>query len=424
MKKQLFRLMNGIVLMLTTSGWAQTLDCTITASSNPICLGDTAILSVSSNPLETVFWSDGTVGFDSLAVHPTQTATYDVIISDGTNSCSQSVTIQVNNPQINAGQDQQVCAGSQFTLTATGATTYSWNNGVINGQPFTFTTEGYYTVVGTDAFGCSNTAAVYLDLIQPTTSTISPVACNFYTAPDGATYTISGNYTAVIPNSVGCDSTITINLTVNNANSGTDTKVVCDSLVWIDGNTYTSDNSTATFVLQNISGCDSVVTLNLTINKLTSLDAGQDVSVCLGESVILSASGAETYVWSGGVNNGVEFSPPTGTNTYVVTGTDANGCSATDEVSVEVKGCFDLPVGFSPNGDNANDTWSVGGLWKYPDAQILVYDRWGQKVYEGNSTSAPWDGKYNNNELPTADYYYVIDLGNGETFNGVVTLKR
>jgi gliding motility-associated-like protein len=45
-------------------------------------------------------------------------------------------------------------------------------------------------------------------------------------------------------------------------------------------------------------------------------------------------------------------------------------------------------------------------------------------VYEGSSASTSWDGKYNEKDLPTADYYYVIELGNGDKYNGVVTLKR
>lgn len=214
MKKQQRKLVLLFSILISVWSYGQTLDCTVTASSNPICLGDTAILSVNSNPLETVYWSDGSVGLDSIEVFPTQTTTYDVIISDGVNSCTQSITVVVNNPQINAGQDQQVCAGTQFTLTATGAITYSWDNGVINGQPFTFTTEGYYTVIGTDALGCSNTVSVFLDLIQPSSSSISPIACNSYTAPDGVIYTTSGNYSAIIPNLVGCDSTISINLLI------------------------------------------------------------------------------------------------------------------------------------------------------------------------------------------------------------------
>jgi gliding motility-associated-like protein len=396
----------------------------ITTSNAAICLGDTSILTVSTPINYSIWWSDGTVNIDSIIVNPIQTTTWDVTVSDGVSFCNDSITIQVNNPQINAGQDQQVCSGSQFTLTATGATTYSWDNGVINGQPFTFTNEGYYTVVGTDTLGCSNTAAVYLDLIQPTTNTISPEACNSYTAPDGTTYSISGNYTAVIPNSVGCDSTITINLTVNYSNTGTDTKVVCDSLVWIDGNTYASDNSTATFVLQNVLGCDSIVTLNLTINKLTGLNAGDDINACRGDNITLSASGAIIYDWTGSVINGVPFVPPVGTNIYTVTGTDNNGCSATDALTVLVEYCLDISGGISPNGDNANDTWTINGLNQYPDSKVYVFDRWGQKVFSGDATNPTWNGTYEGKELPTADYYYIIELGNGEKLNGVVTLKK
>lgn len=85
---------------------------------------------------------------------------------------------------------------------------------------------------------------------------------------------------------------------------------------------------------------------------------------------------------------------------------------------------FAIPGGLSPNGDLVNDSWEIDGLLDYPDAQVLVFNRWGQQVYSGNSTSAPWDGTHKGNDLPTADYYYIIELGNGEKFNGVVTLKR
>jgi gliding motility-associated-like protein len=398
------------------------LNAEISANPNIICLGDTSILKV--NPIGSVdiWWSDGTINIDSLVVFPVQSTEYSVIISDGIGFCTNTFNLQVNNPQISAGQDQQICAGTQFTLTATGADSYNWDNGITNGLPFTFTTEGYYTVIGTDALGCSNTAAIYLDLISPTSSSLTPITCNTYTAPDGAIYNVSGAYTAVIPNAVGCDSTITINLTVHLSNSGTDNRTICDSLIWIDGITYYSDNNSTTFTVQNSNGCDSVVTLNLTVNKLTSLVAGADLTVCKGESVTLIASGPEIISWNGGVSNGVAFVPSA--NSYFVTGTDANGCQATDEVNLIIEDCFSIPPAFSPNGDNANDTWNVTGLGNYKDSEIQVYDRWGQKVFSGNSSSAYWDGKLNGNELPSADYYYIVTLGNGENFNGVVTLKR
>jgi len=371
-----------------------------------------------------IWWSDGTTNQSSIQVQPTQTTMYSVTVSDGVGTCTDSITIQVNNPQINAGSDLSVCEGETATLTATGADTYAWDNGVVNGQPFTPIVDGYYTVTGTDTLGCSNTVSVFLDVLQPTSSTITPVSCDTYTAPDNEVYTNSGQYTAIIPNAAGCDSTITINLTVNNSNSGTDAKTACDSYTWIDGNTYTASTTSPTFTLQNANGCDSVVTLNLIINKLQGLNAGDDITACQGDNITLAASGATTYSWTGGATNAVAFIPPTGTTIYTVTGTDDNGCTATDAVSVLVEYCLDIPGGISPNGDNANDTWTIIGLDQYPDAKVLVFDRWGQKVFSGDATNATWNGTYEGKELPTADYYYIIELGNGEKFNGVVTLKR
>jgi gliding motility-associated-like protein len=85
---------------------------------------------------------------------------------------------------------------------------------------------------------------------------------------------------------------------------------------------------------------------------------------------------------------------------------------------------FAIPGGLSPNGDGNNDSWDIQGLVDYPDASVTVFDRWGQKVYSGTSQDIVWDGTSNGRECPTADYYYVIDLGNGQTYNGVVTLKK
>lgn len=85
---------------------------------------------------------------------------------------------------------------------------------------------------------------------------------------------------------------------------------------------------------------------------------------------------------------------------------------------------FAIPGGLSPNGDGNNDSWDIQGLVDYPDASVTVFDRWGQKVYSGTSQDPAWDGTTDGRECPTADYYYVIDLGNGQTYNGVVTLKK
>jgi hypothetical protein len=105
---------------------------------------------------------------------------------------------------------------------------------------------------------CSNTYSV-----------ISESICNSYTAPDGQVYTNSGNYTAVIPNSTGCDSTISINLTVLNSTTSNQNIISCESYLAPDGQEYTSSGIYQA-IIPNSNGCDSTITIDLTINSPTS----------------------------------------------------------------------------------------------------------------------------------------------------------
>ena len=114
---------------------------------------------------------------------------------------------------------------------------------------------------------------------NPTTSSTNVTNCNSYTW-NGTTYNTSGTYTYQTTNSNGCDSTATLNLTINNANSGTDTQVACEPYTWIDGVTYTSSNNTATFTLTNSNNCDSLVTLNLTIDSVIYSDTTEVITTC------------------------------------------------------------------------------------------------------------------------------------------------
>ena len=128
-----------------------------------------------------------------------------------------------------------------------------------------------------------------------TSSTINQTVCDSYTAPDGQVYTTSGVKTAIIPNVVGCDSTITINLTINNSTTGIDTKTACGSFTWIDGNTYSTSNNTATHIITAgaANGCDSTVTLNLTVNQPTA----QTITISTCDSY--TAPDGQVYTTSG-----------------------------------------------------------------------------------------------------------------------------
>ena len=160
---------------------------------------------------------------------------------------------------------------------------------------------------------CTATSDVVVTEVSASSSTDPHQECESFTWIDGNTYTESNNIaTFVIPNAAGCDSTITLDLTILSPSSSTDTQEECEEFTWIDGNTYTESNNTATFVIPNAVGCDSTITLNLTINNLTTLDAGVDQTVCEGTDVTLTATGASVYDWDNGVQNGVAFSAQLG----------------------------------------------------------------------------------------------------------------
>lgn len=146
-----------------------------------------------------------------------------------------------------------------------------------------------------------------------TTDTIS--ACDSYTWIDGNTYTSSTNTPSLtLVSAIGCDSVVNLDLTLNFASSSTDFQYACDTLVWLDGNTYTSNNTTSTWMISNVFGCDSLITLNLTIGDvntdvdnnsptLTATDAGaqyQWLDCVNGNSVIPGETGQSFTATSNG----------------------------------------------------------------------------------------------------------------------------
>jgi hypothetical protein len=118
------------------------------------------------------------------------------------------------------------------------------------------------------------------------------IACDSYTwMQNSMTYTTSGMYNDTVTNAAGCDSVITLDLTINQSTASTDVQIACDSYTWIQNNmTYTTTgmyNDTVT----NAAGCDSVITLDLTIDQ-------NDVSVTVnGDSISANNSNADSYQW-------------------------------------------------------------------------------------------------------------------------------
>jgi gliding motility-associated-like protein len=150
------------------------------------------------------------------------------------------------------------------------------------------------------------------------------------------------------------------------------------------------------------------------------------------------SSGAVSYEWDFGDLIGTSSQedpsytyPPLISGTYFVTLVVSSALGCKDSITSVVQLINNspgvnviIPTGFSPNNDSDNDDWTIYGIENYPNSKILVFNRWGLKVFEGNEFSPTWNGVYQGEILPTADYYYIVELSDGRKFNGVVTIKQ
>ncbi|MGN6568027.1 MAG: gliding motility-associated C-terminal domain-containing protein [Flavipsychrobacter sp.] len=296
-------------------------------SSQSICAGSTVTLTAHGGT--SYVWSPSSTTGSTLSITPTATTKYYITGIDA-NGCSDAdtATITVNaRPTVSAGPDKSICNGSSTTLNATGATSYSWSPSFglscVNcaspvASPSVSTT---YVVTGTNANGCTNT-----DTVVVTVTSVGAVNAG----PDKAIC-------------IGSSTLLSGTGAVSYSWSPT-TGLSCSTCAVPTA----SPSSTTTYILSgtNINGCISTDTVVVKVNPLPSINAGTDKSICAGGSTTLSASGGSTYLWTPttGLSCSTCINPvatPSVTTTYVVVGTDSNGCAKADTVVVNVN---PLPV--------------------------------------------------------------------------------
>lgn len=358
------------------------------SNTGPYCAGTTIQLNAGGTGT-TYAWT-GPGGFTSSAQNPSLPATvaasgtYNLTVTSAGCSSSSSTSVTVNPlPIVNAGPDQTLCQGSQATLSASGATGYVWTGGVVDGVPFTPPAGSTsYTVTGT-SLGCSSTDQVNITVnpsppveagmdqtvCEGTQITLTGTGATTYVWDNGVTqgtaftpplgttiYTVTGT-------SASCVSTDQVSVTVNPlpaVNAGLD-QTVCDgtmitliasgatSYVWSNGISqgvpFIPITGTTTYTVTGTSlGCSANDQVSVAVNLLPPVNAGPDQTICVGAAITLSASGANTYTWDNGVDQGVPFSPPVGIQTYTVTGTSM-GCSSSDQVLVTVNALPNVSAG-------------------------------------------------------------------------------
>jgi hypothetical protein len=272
-------------------------------------------------------------------------------------------------------------ATSEFTLVRQASITNGETTWAIA------TTEWDVYPQNTTTFLGSHTAA---SCCINTFSSLSVTNCETYFWDlAGQTYTSSGSYNDTIPNAAGCDSIITLNLTILNSTTGTDTRTECNSYTWIDGNTYTASNNTATYNLVGgaANGCDSLVTLDLTINSVTDISTSTS-----GVTVTANNSGA-TYQWLDCNNNNAVIAGEIGQSfTAIANGDyaveitengciDTSACTAITTVGI-IENSFGDELVVYPNPTNGGLSINLGSSCE--NAQVIITDISGKLIESKN----------------------------------------
>ncbi len=278
------------------------------SGTSPICKGASTTLTASGG--STYLWNNGLGTGAVKTVTPDSTTTY-IVTGTAANGCDNIAQYQVivnPLPNVDAGTDLTVCTGNSATLTATGANTYSWNNGLGTGATKTVSPSSttQYIVTGTDGNGCVNKDTV---IVNVNASLVVSAGSNVtICAGQSTTLTATGASTYTWDNSLGNGAVKTVSPTVT-----------------------TTYNVTGTS-----GGCSSSASVTVTVNPTPTVNAGADVTICSGQSTTIAATGASSFTWDNGLGAGASHSvSPTSQTTYTVTGTTA-GCSATDQITVNV----------------------------------------------------------------------------------------
>lgn len=396
-----------------------TLPVVTAGADTSFCAGSSTTICASG--ASTYTWTPATGLSSTNTACPTSagmtTITY-TVTGTAANSCKNTDQVIVTVkplPTVNAGTDQSICAGSSASLLASGGTSYNWtpagslSNSTASNPSASPSSTTTYTVTGTGANGCRNndnvivtvnsipviTASADVTICAGSNATLSATGGTNYTwsPATGLSSTTSSNpvssatttttYTVTGTSSAGCRNSDQVIVNVNplpTVTAGMDVSICIGSSITLSangGNTYTwspssnlssatvsnpvaSPSSTTTYTVTGTasSGCRNTDMITVTVNQLPVLVSSPDTSMCAGNTIQLSVTGANTYSWnpSTGLNSNTSSTPLTTLNTtvtYTITGTSPAGCTSTDQLTVSVTQVPAPPVA-------VNDTFCTG----------------------------------------------------------------
>ena len=402
-----------------------TLQTTLTAS--PVSCPDNDQVTVTVNPVPVISTSNAIcVGqsYNFLGQLYSDAGVYTVITTDAQGCQTNNELTLTVNPNLASTVDQIICQGSSFSF---------------NGQDYS--TVGSFPVNLTSQFGCDSIVTLNLTVTPPPTTQLNEAICA------GSSFTFgnqnldqAGQYSQTLQTIAGCDSVINLNLTVNPVLSSTQNTSICQGeSVTFFGQSLTN-SGLYNQILQTVNGCDSVVNLNLLVNPLPDIPfiTNNGPVECPGDLVTLSAASTPNaqFIWSCPQN----FSSSEATVVLSVQQMDMgdytviaelNGCFS-DQVSTPVSIInlygfedYEFPNVITANSDGVNDSLDINGHYKTcQEYNLLIFNRWGELVYQQNLTSASFKGQSISGEELTDGIYFYRLIYSDKTKSGFMHLLR
>jgi len=278
---------------------------TIASSGSVICNGGSATLTAVGAASYT--WNAGVSNATIFAVSPSTLTTYTLTGSSlaGCTSMNTAIeTVSVNAlPIVTASiSNTMICAGQSITVNGSGASTYSWTNGALDGVSFAPAISTTFALTGTNTAGCTSTNVTVVSVTVNALPSLTINATNSAICLGGSTK-LSGSGAATYTWNTG----------------------ISDNVVF-------SPTSTASYTLSatDANNCENTAVATITVNNLPLLSVSGSPSIsCEAESSTLTVSGAATYSWSSGENTASIVITPTATSIFTISATDVNSCTNT-----------------------------------------------------------------------------------------------
>ncbi len=288
-----------------------------------------------------------------------------------------------------------------------------------------------YTYVGGAASGCDSTVTLNLTINSASTSTDVLASCDSYTWIDSNVYTTSNNtatYTYVGGAANGCDSIVSLDLIITTSQQSTDVQSACDTYTWIDSNVYTVSNNTATYtyIAGAANGCDSIVSLNLTINTVdvTVTTAGLDLTSNEMGAIYQWVDCDSSFALIAGATNQLYTATSNGNYAVVVTGAsgclDTSACIAITTVSLDEVGLANV-ITLSPNPTSGE--FSISAESYSEQVMIKVLDITGKLIFESTENLGP-DASIDLDLSGAANGVYIVNVSDLNEVHSIRVIKK